>query len=316
MAVAPFPADDPIWNTGGLNRTTPLIGKQALGWTTEEEPPSGYFNWFMFYVGEYIQHYKAAVIALDSGKVNLSGAAGGLPSMSGVFAPTVDNTGSIGLLTNRWSEGRFYNLTASTSLAAGAGSVKNAWTIGDALGGSLAMAAGARVNGNLISNALNDAGSDGQPWLNVVARAMRARSFRPTTKVYTQATDASLCDLVQNKSIVAVCAVSYPGGTPSEKTGGSSFNVTGIMRTTGGAGAGDITILLQRPIAANCIVLATMSDSSFTGSAKCLDAAVVAGGAAVRVRVRTVAASPSFVDEEFSVVAIGVPFNAVADTIA
>jgi hypothetical protein len=71
--IAPFPADDPIWNTGGANRVAPTTGKQALGWTLEEEPPSATFNWWMFYVGEYVQHYKAAIAALYEDRLSRHG---------------------------------------------------------------------------------------------------------------------------------------------------------------------------------------------------------------------------------------------------
>lgn len=71
--IAAFPADDPIWNTGGANRVAPTTGKQALGWTLGEEPPSATFNWWMFYVSEYVQHYKTAVAALYEDKLSRHG---------------------------------------------------------------------------------------------------------------------------------------------------------------------------------------------------------------------------------------------------
>lgn len=92
MALAPFPADDPIWNTNGTNRTTPTTTKQGIGWALNEAPPSSFFNWWMFYVSEYVQHYKTAVVALDTGKANRNGD----DQLSGDFSPSVDGGATLG----------------------------------------------------------------------------------------------------------------------------------------------------------------------------------------------------------------------------
>lgn len=49
--VEPKPAETPIWNTGGANRTDPMAAKKVLGWELNEAPPSSYFNWLMHYTG-------------------------------------------------------------------------------------------------------------------------------------------------------------------------------------------------------------------------------------------------------------------------
>ncbi len=67
------PSTDPVWNTGGANRTTPTGLKQAAGWGLNEEPPSGYFNWWQNLVYQWQQWFEAGVDALNSGKIDIDG---------------------------------------------------------------------------------------------------------------------------------------------------------------------------------------------------------------------------------------------------
>ncbi len=42
------------WNTGAANRVTPSAGEQIAGYAINAVPTSGNFNWFMFWIGEWL----------------------------------------------------------------------------------------------------------------------------------------------------------------------------------------------------------------------------------------------------------------------
>lgn len=44
------PTKLPEFNSGLANQTEPSGGKKILGWTLNEIPPSGYFNWLFYYI--------------------------------------------------------------------------------------------------------------------------------------------------------------------------------------------------------------------------------------------------------------------------
>ncbi len=47
------PVAVPIYNTGGANRVEPIAAKKITGWVVDEEPPSSFFNWLLFFGGEW-----------------------------------------------------------------------------------------------------------------------------------------------------------------------------------------------------------------------------------------------------------------------
>jgi hypothetical protein len=72
--LAALPADESESGIPAASTERRLpVGKRALGWVLEEEPPSAWFNWFMFYTGEYIRRYKSAVAALYDDKLSRHG---------------------------------------------------------------------------------------------------------------------------------------------------------------------------------------------------------------------------------------------------
>ncbi len=42
------------WNTGAANRVTPSAGEQIAGYAINAVPTSGNFNWFLFWIGEWL----------------------------------------------------------------------------------------------------------------------------------------------------------------------------------------------------------------------------------------------------------------------
>lgn len=158
MALDPFPADDPVWATDGLNLTAPIAAKQELGWELGEEPASAYFNWWQNLVWQYIDHYKTAVAYLESDKLSRQGG-----EISGSYTFDFDqgyNIGSdsfrlqtlftgdvdaisvlpyamlagskVGSPSRPWSIGYFDSIEINNSLASPAASFENV-SVGSAL---------------------------------------------------------------------------------------------------------------------------------------------------------------------------------------
>jgi hypothetical protein len=48
------PTDVPIWNGDGANRSTPSVGKQALGYEPNEDPSSSIANYNLFWTGQWL----------------------------------------------------------------------------------------------------------------------------------------------------------------------------------------------------------------------------------------------------------------------
>lgn len=84
--MASRPAEVPVWNTGGLNRSDPGSGKEALGWESGEEATSSWQNWLSYYTGAWLQYLSDGVfVGPSSGSPGLQ-ATGGGGNARGVYA--------------------------------------------------------------------------------------------------------------------------------------------------------------------------------------------------------------------------------------
>lgn len=324
--TASAPASQPTWNSGGANRTTPTGPKQALGWVSGESPSSAFFNWWQNLVLQWTTYLNTSVNDLESSKINKTGAA----DLSGNFTPTAAAGASFGsslrplgaVVTNQIDlrtdgvQSNFNPFLTSTYTLGTAGkrwlSAAIASLVSDTISVGDLDASGIVCDViNPLDSGNGTVGQNGSAYGAVVAHTMRARSFRVTKVQATQATDASLCELVQNNCIVAAVAITFSGG-PINKTGLASFNFAAINRYPSGSALGDYQIQFQRPVHIGSAAMVTVNGAG----SHCCSAVFDAGGGSIRVRIRTVSSSPSNVDEEFSLVIVGLPFNTVADVIA
>lgn len=243
--LAAFPADDPIWNTGGLNRATPLDAKQALGWTSTENPPSSSFNWFMFYVGEYVQHYKAAIAQVNDAKVDRAGD----DQLAGHFLPNFDGGWNLGSATFRWLEvftlamtvGTIRRGSSTTDIGTSALRLRKLWFESGDFSSTMSALSVSAETSNINSMQANTSilpgtagvvpvGSLALPWLEVVTRDIKAKTamcYRDNTLASTALEAGSLN---QQKNIVASGRISSTGVVST-----NHFNISGATNSLGSA---------------------------------------------------------------------------------
>lgn len=65
----PAPTKHPDWATDGTNVVEPPAGKVAAGWVPNEQPPSGWFNWWQGIVGQWTR-WLESLIATLTGRVS------------------------------------------------------------------------------------------------------------------------------------------------------------------------------------------------------------------------------------------------------
>jgi len=324
-----FPADDPIWNTGGTNRTTPLDGKQAIGWEIDEEPPSGYFNWWQFYVWKYIEHYKVTAAALNDGKVDRAGDL----ALAGDFSPDFDGAYSFGAQTKPWLHIWAYDVhvnnvvprpgIATADLGASGNRFRKLWISNiDSTG---TIAAVSIVAEDIDSNTLTALdltvvteakpsvagvatnGTNALPWSAVVGRILRAKDIVG----YRSTQPASPTDQITLNQRNQVLAAVYCDGTAGGAgTFRNEYNVTTKTRT--GVGAYTITIPAATRLPEDAICIATLHDSSGGGGQIIVDPQV--GGTSIQVNTKS--ATGIAADLAFSLVVFGAPFAVVTDPIA
>lgn len=61
------PATIPTWNTGGANRSTPSAGQQVAGFSTGDQVPSGWLNWFLYWAFAWVQYLSDGAFSATSG---------------------------------------------------------------------------------------------------------------------------------------------------------------------------------------------------------------------------------------------------------
>lgn len=250
-AAAAFPADDPIWNTGGANRVTPSGAKQALGWAASESPSSAFFNWFMFFTGEYIQHYKNEVVQLHSIKLDRNGG----NMINGTIVTVLDNANDWGSSVKRFANifGTNVHVYGDLDLEAGSaidGDVLPKATNTFLLGSSSFKWAGlfatvanintVTVNTQIVPDAAGGAncGVNGTAWASVVGRRVtgtRVIGFNDSDPS-NQEDLVSLSQLNHN-----VCIARISGATGALLFG---YNVDGVVKT----GTGRYTVNLKQAV--------------------------------------------------------------------
>lgn len=315
MPVPAFPADDPIWNTSGTNRTTPTALKQAAGWDLNEEPPSGYFNWWMFYVSEYIQHYKTSVAALDSEKVakagdtmtgllsanggvsllnatlELSGTSifsvqNGTSNVSGDLVPLTNGVRSLGINAFRWNAyiNKLYAAQVAETIVA------------DGVAG--------------VSLVDVDLGSEQLPFFRVVANQIVAKNIGVLRSSQPAAND----DLAQLNQLTMVLARGKIVSTSAPSiTNANAYNrdATGMGANAVRVGPGNFYVDLAVPITSDATCIATPSAAAAPDHrASC---AIVSGGSRVQITLRDSAGT--LVDGTVSYVVLGFPSPLVTDSI-
>ncbi len=303
-ALAPFPADDPVWNTGGANRTTPLLAKQALGWDVGEEPPSSYFNWFMFYTGEYVAHYKTAVAALNDGKLDRDGG----NTVTGNILPDSNVTRDLGSIAFRFDDvfadrvdtntltvnttvgsGLIPTTTALYGLGTGANRWANVFGVAAAFDTLV-------VNTSALPDLPGGAflGIRGTPFLSLVARDIEADDVR----VYRFTQPSGIGDLAYLSSLatpLVVCKQTSTAASPTAVLSTSHLNVTTITHPF----VGDYTVTFDVAINEDASVLVTTQSTGVT-----VAAAIAAGGGSMSVSLRN-SITGAAVDGRFSVLIIG-----------
>jgi hypothetical protein len=242
-----FPADDPVWNTGGLNRTTPIDAKQALGWIIGEEPPSGYYNWWQFYVWKYIEHYKVTAAALNDGKIDRDGG----NTVTGNILPDANATRDLGSIGTRFDD-VFVDKLDTNTLEVNTG-----------------------VNTSLIPLALGyNLGDDGDPWTDIWARTIRTKTTMASlSSDDSPSTSLDLISMNQTKSILACGSINGVTGAliSGFNCASSAFTVNpGIYRVT-----------LDVAVDDNAAVVVTCSTADHTAAAQ-----IVTSGTQVTVHTR------------------------------
>jgi hypothetical protein len=106
------PTDIPRWASvaPGTSRTAPLTSQQDNGWGDGERPAAEVQNWLQGVLYDWQQYLEDATDQLETSKINKTGAT----DLSGTFQPTVNNGASLGVTGNRFNNGFFTTLTATT----------------------------------------------------------------------------------------------------------------------------------------------------------------------------------------------------------
>jgi hypothetical protein len=89
--MAAKPTDLAIWNSGGLNRTTPALLKRGLGFIRGEKPASSYFNWFFNTMHTWVAYLSDGALEGDhsiDGDLSVTGAT----TLTGAVGVTGDTT--------------------------------------------------------------------------------------------------------------------------------------------------------------------------------------------------------------------------------
>lgn len=295
--LAPFPADDPIWNTGGTNRITPTGAKQILGYALGEEPPSGHDNWFQFYVGEYVQHYKVAVVALNNGKLDRNGN----NTITGTILVDLDDTHDLGGSTERFQNiygsnvhvyadldmesGSFVDgaLIPKTSLTHDLGSSSFRWDdlFTDGINTNTIV-----INTSALPDAAGGAvlGSNAAAWSDVVTQSLRANAVISYADDEHPNNQLALIGGDQNKVTLAI----------AHSTGGSPGTFTNVFNCASrtNPSPGVYVYTFDQPIDDLAGIALTLLNGAAAGIAH--TAEIAAGGATVEVRiyVQTAVAMP------------------------
>lgn len=158
------PAKLPAWNTGASNNVEPTAGEKITGWTTNQVPPSSYFNWLFYWIWSWIVYVSDGVFTGSGGTVGVEAhgdtgqaginAYGGTGSTSGVIGHP-GSTGGYGLQGQGGSVGSGVNGTASgTGFGAGDFAASGtAWAV---------VARGGTSNQTAVA-AIGGSGGGGQP---------------------------------------------------------------------------------------------------------------------------------------------------------
>lgn len=89
MAVKPSTL--PVWNSGAANRVTPSGGKQAQGFTLNEQPSSSFQNWYQNLVYQWCQYLDAPVGVTTTPAMTFT-AGTGVASVAGLFLAGDNNS--------------------------------------------------------------------------------------------------------------------------------------------------------------------------------------------------------------------------------
>lgn len=235
-ALAAFPGDDPVWNTGAANRATPAGAKQILGFVVGEEPSSAYMNWWMAHVGEYVQHYKTAIAQMSSEKLDRDGTT----TITGVITPDGDNTRALGSTASRFAMVHAYLLGAGVSVYIPGG--RKGIQVSDGLGAAatLYMMSDAKTSGNFIPlvDSVDTLGSNLLRWSHIYTDEITctdlatANAFVPA---YVGTATESQAGVLTQRNIIKAW-----GTFSTDGIGGitliDGYNVTSITLGSGGAG--------------------------------------------------------------------------------
>lgn len=102
----PAPDKYPDWATDNTHNVEPPAGKKAAGWVALEEPPSGWFNWWQWYVGLWVRWLDSAVVALTG---RMTTAEGNISAID-TDLTTLEGDAALKSLVNTFTQGQVINV--------------------------------------------------------------------------------------------------------------------------------------------------------------------------------------------------------------